>query len=103
MRGIDSDRRLLFLVLTEAPDEIRDSTEIAFGRFGVRRVHQFQFKGEDFGFAAAFGGGVIFSVEQIARTGDEAGVIRSHRSVAGKLVGAGIRLRVICRTRSDRD
>ena len=74
------------MVCLKAPDKSDDLAKKALGWFGVGWLRQFEFERELLGFAAAFGRGVVLSVEQVERTGIEAvvvGLVLGRAGVAG--------------------
>src|SRR5437588_8705815 len=59
----------------EAPEQIGGLAQKVAARFFGSRLHELKFEEEGFGFAAAFGGGVVFAVEQIEGAAVDIGVI----------------------------
>jgi len=75
---------LACLAFAEATNEIDDASKIVFRRLHRSRLHQFEFERELIGFAAAFWGGVVFTVEHIQRTRQDIGVIGLPHDALGE-------------------
>jgi hypothetical protein len=75
---------VLFVGVAEAANEVDGLTEEVFRRLRGSRLHQLEFEREFIGFAAAFGSGVVFTVEHIERSGQDIGIIGLPHDALGE-------------------
>jgi hypothetical protein len=55
-------------MFAQASDQVDRAAEEVSAGFGGSGIHQFEFEGESVGLATAFGGGVVFARQHVART-----------------------------------
>ena len=63
--------------IPEAADQGDGAAEEVFAGLRWGGIHQLEFESEGVGFAAAFGGGVVFACHHVTRTAEEVGVVGS--------------------------